>query len=211
MNRQVIIILGILVILVGIIAYFDMKQKSTNITQSINSPSPTISQTATPTTSSHTTVLPSASTQLTYCMPANLQASISIDHAAGNVYGTLTLKNISSQKCQILGGQFIKANYDTNAIKNITITHQGQTQQQPFTLSSNQTLYSQVHYPNGPQCQTVGINQTPVTFTYQISSQDTVTFKDQNGLTQQTVQTCTSPTDMTEIQIWQLSTQPITP
>lgn len=154
---------------------------------------------------------PSPTTSVGYCSPQDLDAAVHFSPGAGNVYGTFTLKNMSPHTCYLLGGSFISAHYDTSTVKNITITHVGQTQPAPFILSPNQTLYSQVHYPNGPQCQSVGLNNTAVLFTYQISSTDTVTFKNENGSTQQQIHTCTSPTDQTEIQIWNMSTSPITP
>lgn len=144
------------------------------------------------------------------CTPQNVQASLELHPGAGNVYGTFTLKNISNRACQILGGKFIEAKYDTNSVKNIKITHLGQNQSQPFTLSPNQTLYSQVHYPNGPQCST-RTQPVNVTFTYKISPTEDINFKNQNGETQQAVQTCQLPTEITEIQIWNMANKPITP
>jgi hypothetical protein len=145
-----------------------------------------------------------------YCTSDELEALIALSPAAGNVYGTLTLKNVSSAECEVLGGKFVTADYDSS-IKNIAVTHIGQTQEKPFILSPGQTIYSQVHYPNGPQCQSVGLNQTRVTFSYQVSPTDAVSFKNSQGGTQQIVQSCLSPDDMTEIQIWNMANQPITP
>ena len=145
-----------------------------------------------------------------YCSPGDLQSLVELGAGAGNVYGTLTLKNISQDTCEVLGGDFVVADYDSS-VKNITITHIGQTQAQPFVLAPGQTIYSQVHYPNGPQCQSIGLNQTNVTFTYQISPTDTVSFKNQQGGAQQILQTCKSPNDRTEIQIWNMANHPITP
>lgn len=148
---------------------------------------------------------------ITYCLPQNLESTIELSPAAGNVYGKLLLKNISRKSCKISGGQFVDALYDTNTVKNITIMHVGQTQSEPFVLSPYQTIYSQVHYPNGPQCQSIGIVATDVTFTYKVSPTGTVAFKDQTGGALHQVQTCKSPSDMTEIQIWKMSLTPITP
>lgn len=150
----------------------------------------------------------SSSSTISYCSANDLAASLDLSPGAGNIFGTFTLKNISSQICSVLGGNFIDVSYDSS-IKNISVSHQGQTQPQPFTLSSNQVLYSQVHYPNGPQCQgpTKAVN---VSFSYKISPTQTVTFKN-SGNTASVVQACQSDKAMTKIQIWQLSDKPITP
>lgn len=209
MKKQGIFLLSVIIIvLLGGLGYFYI-QNSTKISipsKISHPPTPTNQQTS-PTVSSkgHSSPAPVAS----YCTPQNLQASVNLSPGAGNIYGTFTLKNISHQTCQVLGGNFISVVYDTNTVKNITVTHIGQTQSLPFTLSPNQELYSQVHYPNGPQCNSIGINVTNITFTYKVSPTDTVTFKNQNGNVEQGVQTCKSLTDRTEIQIWNMANQPI--
>lgn len=155
--------------------------------------------------------LPSPTPLHSYCHSKDLQAVVALSPGAGNVYGTFTLKNISKNTCQILGNAFVNVNYDTNTVKNMTVTHVGQTQEQPFTLTPGQILYSQVHFPNGPQCQSVGIHPTPVTFTYKISSTDTVTFSSPSERLTPMVQSCSSAADITEIKIWEMSTTPIVP
>lgn len=146
-----------------------------------------------------------------YCDPKDLQALVILSPGAGNVYGTFTLKNMSQQSCEILGGTFITPEYDNNTVKNITITHMGQTEKKPFILTPGTTIYSQVHYPNGPQCQSIGINTTQIKFTYKVSPTAIIEFKDPDGNMQQSIQTCKAAKDITEIQIWNMSTQPITP
>jgi hypothetical protein len=141
-----------------------------------------------------------------YCSSSDLQALLSLDHAAGNVYGTFTLKNISGYSCQVLGGQFIQANYTSS---NTKVVHVGQTPSQSFELAPGQTIYSQVHYPNGPQCSS-SVTPINVTFTYSVSPTESVTFRDQSGKAEQSVQACTSQQDITEIQVWNMSPQPIT-
>ncbi len=198
-KRGILLASIVLIIFLGILAYVHFKESTKIRLPSRMQVSPILNYTVSPTNT------------MSYCTPQNLDASLTLSHGAGNVYGTFTLKNLSQQTCQILGEEFINVAYDTNTVKNITITHTGQTQSQNFILSPGQTLYSQVHYPNGPQCQSVGINTTGVVFTYKISPTDTVSFKNENGNIMQQVQTCKSPTDMTEIQIWNMSTSPITP
>ena len=212
-SKRDIILIGIVVlILLGGIGYFYLQNSAStrqqipaSLTPTTQQPSPSISQ-----TSGRATLSPS--NEAVYCRSQNLQASLNLSPGAGNVYGTFMVKNISQGTCQVQGGEFILAKYDTNTVKNITVTHVGQTQKPPFILSPGETIYSQVHYPNGPQCQSIGLNTTGITFSYQISLTNTIAFKNQEGNTEEIpVHTCKSPTDMTEIQIWNMATQPITP
>jgi hypothetical protein len=142
---------------------------------------------------------------ISYCHSSDLEAILTLDHAAGNVYGTFTLKNISSKHCQVLGSKFIDAQYTSS---NTKVIHEGQVQAQAFDLVPNQTIYSQVHYPNGPQCgsETVPL---PVIFTYMISPTETIVFRNQTGQAEQLVQSCKLPNDITEIQLWNMSSKPI--
>jgi|SRR6185312_13615223 len=198
MRKLKVLLFGVIILLIGGSFYFSRHNSTTQILQ--NKISPTTSK-----------IFPSPKSMQTYCTSQDLQAIVNLSPGAGNVYGTFTLKNISHHTCQILGNEFILATYDTSVVKNITITHVGNVQQQPFTFSPGRTLYSQVHYPNGPQCQSVGLHATPVTFTYKISPTSIVTFSSGSQNIPQVVQTCMSPTDMTTIQIWNMSSQPRTP
>lgn len=156
-------------------------------------------------------VQPSATTStISYCAPNNLEATLTTSGAAGNIYGTATIKNTSNSSCQIIGNDFLDVSYDSS-IKNLTVTHTGTPTNQTFTIQPGKAVYSQVHYPNGPQCQGPTV-QDQVTFSYKISPSGSVTFKNtENGQTTQVVQGCQSPTDMTEITVWNISSQPITP
>lgn len=150
--------------------------------------------------------LPASSSvqSMAYCRSHDVETLLTLDHAAGNVYGTFTLKNISNKTCQILGNKFIEPQYVST---NTKVVHEGKTQPQAFVLSPNQTLYSQVHYPNGPQCSSETV-QLPVTFSYMISPTENIVFKDQMGKAEQLMQACKSQ-DITEIQIWNMSDKPI--
>lgn len=147
---------------------------------------------------------PSVVNNTPYCSPQDLQTGLNLSPGAGNIYGTFTIKNISGTTCQIIGNNFITANYDMQTINNIKVEHIGIPETQIFQVAPNQTIYSQVHYPNGPQCST-GIKTAKVIFKYAVSPIDTVSF-DQQGLT-----ICDLATDITTIQIWNMSSEPITP
>jgi hypothetical protein len=194
MKRIVIVFSVIIVIL--LVGIFYLYTRSANQTGTIvSSPAPI-------------TVAPSNSTY--YCVSKDLQSSLSLSPGAGNIYGTLTIKNISGKPCQIIGNNFITANYDMQTIKNISLEHVGTPESALFQLSPNQTIYSQVHYPNGPQCST-GILTAKVIFRYAVSATDIVNFADENGTKEQNVTICNSPAEITTMQIWNMSSQPITP
>lgn len=206
MRNRIVLLITVIVIIVVAGIFYMQKSAGTKQQATVTPPQQQISPTATPNPSG---AIVSPGNPVTYCTPQNLQAFVTLNPGAGNIYGTFTLKNISKLPCRILGGNFIAAEYDKTAVKNITVSHTGQTQPQPFIVGPDQTIYSQVHYPNGPQCQSEGLNQTEVTFTYPISPANTVAFENQEGKTAQIVQTCKSPTDMTEIRIWNMADKPI--
>ena len=204
MNRKLgLIAVTIIILLLGIVFYIHLQKSVDSKKYLPSSPIPT-------------TVLPSEkisspSGELAHCLSQNLQAFLTTSPGAGNVYVTFTLKNISKASCRVAGVNFIFATYDTAFIKNITTSHIGETQSEPFILLSGQTLYSQAHYPNGPQCATSAPVPAKVTFTYPISQTDSVIFKTIDGNTEQDIPRCSSESDKTTIEIWNMSLQPITP
>jgi len=190
------IIVTIVVVLLGILGgiYF-----YTQTPHQPQNPSPTpVPITSSPTVSS------------TYCSPQDLVASYNSNAGAGNIYLEIMITNISNRECEVIGNNYIAAQYDTQTIKNISLHHMGTVEKDIFTLSPNQTLYSQIHYPNGPQCQ--GPTQAvQVVFTYAISSTSTITFNNTQEHGGHSFPVCSSPTDITTIDIWNMSAQPITP
>ncbi len=143
-----------------------------------------------------------------YCSPNQLLTQTSGQGAAGTVYVNVTIKNTSNSTCQIIGNNFLTPLFDPS-IQNITISHPKQPTMTTFTLTPNQALYSLLTYPNGPQCSSAP-KQQPMTLSYTISPTGSITFKNPDG-TSLYVQDCTSPTEMSNIQIWPLSDTPITP
>jgi hypothetical protein len=144
-------------------------------------------------------------TSVVNCSSKDLQASISFEGAAGNIYGNASVKNISPKECKIIGDNFITATFSA---KNIKIMQQGQIGPNSISLSPNQIVYSQVHFPNGPQCMS-GIKQLPVKFSYQISEKDSVTFLSTGNFPSSTITTCVSLTEMTQLDVWSISLQPL--
>lgn len=151
----------------------------------------------------------SPTTSSTFCRPDQLQGRVSIEPAAGNIYGTITLKNISSTPCTLSADKMISATASPE-VKNIDLAYEGARSLQTITLKTGQTLYSQLHYPNGPQCSGMS-NFTPVTLSYSYSPTDDLIFSTANGSKTITVATCQSSTEKTTIQLWYLADHPIIP
>lgn len=141
--------------------------------------------------------------QPSFCTAKDLEATIEMGAAAGNIYGMITLKNISSTPCHMIGNNKITV---VSSAKNITLNYYPISLQKDIVLSPNQRLYGKVHYPNGPQCQSSIINST-IAFSYQINPNTTVTFADSTGKSNQTIITCSGANNSTQVDIWNLSTQ----
>jgi hypothetical protein len=198
----------VIVVLVLCGIYFYTKN---SVQQSSIKPTPQPTAPITPTIALKPTIIVTPSPfvpDVAYCTPQDLLTSLSLEPAAGNIYGKITIKNVSPNKCQVIGSNALSANYDTQAIKNISTTHQGDVASTLFSLAPNETLYSQIHYPNGPQCS--GPTQTAkVTFMYAVSPTENVDIVNQNGTIEQNIQVCQSESEQTTIDLWYLSTQPI--
>lgn len=135
----------------------------------------------------------------TFCTLADIQTTITSDGAAGNIYGSLQIKNISPSICTIQGNQFIQATFSAS---NLRVVHKGNTGPATIALKPGQIVYSRIHYPNGPQCQGP-TTQTPVTLTYAISSITHVTFKPA-GNVPTAVTTCVAKDQLTILDVWSI-------
>jgi len=140
------------------------------------------------------------------CASSDLNAVANFGVAAGNVYGNLAITNKTGNNCTINGDGFVQANYDTSKNGNIGIVNLGLPSAETYTLKSGQSVYTRVHMPNGPQCST-GIHYVPVTFSYNISDSNNITFTDSQGKQEFSITACDSPTDLTQIDITNLSNQ----
>ncbi len=139
------------------------------------------------------------------CSPDNLQAIFETDAGAGNIYGTLSIKNISTQRCVIIGNEYVIPQVTA---QNVTMKKQGEPGPQNLVLAPNQTVYSQIHYPNGPQCSGPTKAET-VAFTYPIANSQAVVFKDDSGDVTEQIQVCAS-SEKTQIDVWSISLKPVT-
>jgi len=190
-NTKFIILLAIIILCVSWLYLFTQSKKTQHSSQTLSS---------LPTNS------PPTKAPLAQCSQDQLVATISAQGAAGNIYGNLELTNIGKTVCAITLGNTITA---TTSATNILIHYQQNLSPQPFVLAPSEKVYSQVHYPNGPQCQT-GISPQPLAFIYK-TDQTAVTFQLPSPQTGKLIlQSCTSPAEKTTIDIWPLSKTPIT-
>lgn len=194
MKNRVITILLLAVIILAVLGYFVMTKTATHNNTSIA---------ATPFPPSPTTSSPAQTLQ---CQNDQLSATISAQGAAGNIYATLEMTNSGKTACEVMLGNTVTAVFDA---KNIVIHYQQTIPSENFTLTPNAKVYSQIHYPNGPQCQS-GITEEPITFLYK-TAQTTVLFKTASPQNEKLiVQACKSQSEKTTIDIWPLSQSPIT-
>jgi len=156
----------------------------------------------------HAALSPSAtptSPQTAFCQSNQLSGKIDAQGAAGNIYATLTLTNTGKTSCEIVLGNTITVLFNARNI----ITHYEQNiQEENFILAPGAKVYSQVHYPNGPQCQSTIIQQ-PIAFFYK-TDQASLAFKPTEPTGKLIVQACSSQSEKTMIDIWPISKTPIT-
>ena len=141
------------------------------------------------------------------CKTSDLETTITFEVAAGTTYATPTMKNIGNSSCTFDSKNYIDLRYDIRTIQNVTIAKQGTPNENLSTIEPGQTLYSLLTYPNGAQCgsETKAIN---VQYVYRIAKQSEVTFKGKEA--NPTIQVCTSP-EKTEVKVWPLSKEKVTP
>lgn len=140
-----------------------------------------------------------------FCKPADLAATITYEGAAGSTYGSLILKNISPQPCNIQGNHYIKPVYSAS---NIEVREQELVDLSTIVLQPNQSVYSQIRYTNGAQC-SGPTKPVVVTFQYTISPSIIVSFKDQASEVQHTIPTCQDSEEITELLVWGVFDQPL--
>ncbi len=147
-------------------------------------------------------------TTLTYCNSAQLSARMISEGAAGNIYVTLILKNISQESCQINGDNLPEIGYPLS-VKNFKTVAKKEPTIKKFDLKPNQEIYSLLHYPNGPQCSSEA-TQVNSMVSYQIAKDASLTFKPASGTTL-LIPSCEKENEQTAIDLYPFSTEKITP
>jgi hypothetical protein len=199
MRKLTLIVILLAIISLSVALYFLISHFSPRIPIAQETPTVSISpiETIKPTQTPTTTAL---------CQTNQLTGSISSQGAAGNIYATLVLTNTGKTACEITLGNTVTAIFSADNI----VLHQEQTvPPENFKLTPGSKVYSQVHYPNGPQCQN-GVTPKLVTFAYD-NNGITITFVPDAQTGKLTIQACSSQTEKTTVDIWPLSKTPITP
>lgn len=199
--RSVLLLIAIL--LLAVVGYFVFRDQGffNNTTTVI--PSPTITVSTVPTA-------PTSGTSATgnYCLPSQLEGKVDPEVAAGNVYATVTLKNISDTTCQIVGTNALEIGYPIS-VKNFQTVSKGQATTAVFTLEPKQTIYSLLHYANGPQCSSMATDVNAMV-SYDISADESVTFTPTMGPTLD-IPSCGKVSEKTTIDLYPFSTEVVTP
>ncbi len=147
-----------------------------------------------------------ASDAISYCTPDQLESTVSTEGAAGSIYATLTMKNLSTKICQVYGNKIVAVSF-AKSDSNVKVTPDSLSPHQFITLQPGDTIYSQIKYPNGPQCSR-GVVQNVFTITYPISESDVVNFVSQDG-NALLMQVCTN-SDITDVLVWPFMGSPVT-
>lgn len=151
---------------------------------------------------------PSDNTQVVFCTSSQLQATADPEAAAGNVYVTLTIQNTSQTACEVVGNNSLSVGYP-NSVSNFQIAHKGQSTTPVFTLEPNQTIYSLVHFANGPQCSSEATDVDSMV-SYDISQSESVSFTPTQGSTI-AIPSCGNASEITTIDLYPFSTSQVTP
>ena len=152
------------------------------------------------------TETPTQSTQTVICQQNQLSATLSAQGAAGNIYAKLELTNTGKTTCEVILGNTVTTMFDA---KNIVINNKHTVPSENYMLAPGAKVYSQIHFPNGPQCQS-GIAPESITFLYK-TAETSVNFTPDAHTGKLFIQACRSAAEKTTVDIWPLSKTPITP
>jgi hypothetical protein len=167
--------------------------------------SPTITQTSTQTSPAAISQAPSPD-QSKLCKKEQLSTQVSSQGAAGNIYAKIEIANIGKSSCVVALGDTITVQLYA---QNVTLHYQQTVPTDYLTLNPSEKVYSQIHYPNGAQCPSGGV-QKQVSFLYFVPQ---TTYQIDLGapVEKLSILQCTSQSEITTIDIWPLSKNPVTP
>ncbi len=133
------------------------------------------------------------------CSVQNLSSTLSFQGAAGNMYGTAQIKNLSSKSCYVSGKNFLTIQF-SSPTSNIKLAYKTPESNQTYLLGPQESIYALIHYPNGPQCSS-SIKQVSTSFTYQIAQGALLTFHDMSGKQMFLITGCSAQSDITQVDI----------
>jgi hypothetical protein len=161
-----------------------------------------LEQTSGPITSVTQPIRMSPAQEQIFCLPTQLKASIDSQGAAGNIYGKITIKNISQTTCHVIGNNELKVEYPTS-VQNFQIVQKGESATEIFTLAPNQAIYSLIHFSDSPQCSSKLINIATFV-TYAFSRKDILIFSSNRGNII-TIPSCENVSEKTQIDLYPFS------
>ena len=138
------------------------------------------------------------------CTKDQLYGSMSSEGAAGSIYVDIKITNISKSSCNLTLGNNISPQIESdNITSKYQTTSSGNVE---FSLGSNESVYSRLHFPNGPQCSS-GINPQNISFVYDPKGVN-LQLKTDDNKNYLTIQACQG-SENTQIDIWPVSSLPI--
>ena len=189
MSQKILIPLALVfLVVVGIIVYVYKTPMSQLAVTPLLTPTPEI--TASPTTPG--------------CSKDQLTGILTSQGAAGSIYVDVKITNISTVACNVNLGNSIVAQISAN---NITTKYQTPAAgSEEFNLAPNASLYSRLHFPNGPQC-SGSVNPQSVSFVYDPKG-IALQLKTSDNKNYLIVQACQG-NENTQIDIWPVLSSPI--
>ena len=157
----------------------------------------------TPQTSPTSTPIPTLTSD--ECRIKSLRGTISLEPAAGNMYGNVKLTNISQKPCSISLKNKLQLSY-LPTVKNVKTNYVGTPSAGMSKLFPNASFYATLRMPNGPQCKS-SVYSAQIGLSYEINALETLFFTTQ-GKPNFMTNVCTDPLEVTKIDISALSIQP---
>jgi hypothetical protein len=169
----------VVMVLIAIFVYFFRAQKKISIVQNVVAPG-----------------VEEVAVTNGDCGKKDLLATMNFEGAAGSIYGSFEIKNISKTKCNISGENTIQLNYDS-AINNIKVNFEENTKKMTFPLEPGASISAVARMQNGPQC-SGKLAPTNVKIIYTANKQ-VLNFVDLTGKQDFMINRCLSDKEITQV------------
>lgn len=187
--KKILIFICFLIAGISLVIFVFLRNSSTNNSLPAASPTPTISITP--------DVTP-------FCFESNIIASVDSEIKAESKYLKLRIKNNAGVSCQIQSDNILEIKvegYPKNVNQEIKVS----PEQYLITLSPQSEAYAQLSVPNGQNCTTSISRELDIQ--YQLSQDERVKFK--SSQQKPSIQVCANEKEITTIDIWSWSQEPI--
>jgi len=187
--KKVIFVILLIVAGISVALYAFLSNRSTNISVPVATQTPTIS------------ITPSVTP---FCFASNITTSIDSEGTAELTYLKLRIKNNANVTCQIQSDNLIEITVQDHP-KNMSQVLKTDPEQYVLILAPQSEVYAQVGFPNGKQC-TATVSKS-MQVQYRISPDESLSFTSPKAL----IQSCSDEKEVTTIDVWSWSQEPITP